>query len=291
MHQQFEGIWVPIVTPFSGGQINHSALARLAQHLVSKGVKGLVLAATTGEGAFLSLEERLQMTDSLRSALPEGFPLVIGLNGMDTAGTAAQAKALKVANPAGLLVTAPPYVRPAQDGLKRHFEAIVEAADLPLIIYDIPYRTGVEITIETLQELAADPRIVGIKSCGASVDRLMRLVHETPLRVLIGEDTQFFAALALGAHGAIAASAHYRPELWVRIHELVQKQELNAARELAVPLQAMIRALFAEPNPAPIKAWLANIGMLDNELRLPFVPASAKTLARILSIANRLNEL
>lgn len=291
MQSQFEGIWVPIVTPFQQGTVDHPALVALAQHLVDQGVHGLVLAATTGEGAFLSIEEREQMLESLRSALPANIPLVVGLNGMDTATTAEQAKTLAGMRPDGFLVTAPPYVRPAQAGLRYHFETIAQACDLPLLIYDIPYRTGVEIDVATLQKLSTDPRIVGIKSCGASVDRLMSLIHETSLRILIGEDTQFFAALAMGAHGAIAASAHYRPELWVRIHQLLLQEELKAARTLAAPLQTMIRALFAEPNPAPIKAWLASIGMIHNELRLPFVPASTQTLTRIQNVADHLNRL
>lgn len=280
----FEGIWLPIITPFTAERVDYPALTRLAQQLCDQGIHGLIIGATTGEGACLSTDERLQMLASLRQALPE-TPIVIGLNGMETLGTAAQARELAQAKPQGLLVTAPPYVRPGQTGIRRHFETIAAAADLPILIYDIPYRCGTEIGLDTLQALSRDPRIVGIKTCGASVDRLMRLIHETTLKVLIGEDSQFFAALCLGAHGAIAASAHFRPELWVRIFDLLREQRLDEARHYAALLQPMVRALFAEPNPAPIKAWLAAQGWINNALRLPFVPASETCLAEIGRIA------
>ena len=165
--------------------------------------------------------------------------------------------------------------------MQRHFEAIVEAADLPVLIYNIPYRTGVNVELETLQALARDPRVVGVKECGGSVERLLRLVHETPLRVFSGDDSQNFAALCLGAHGTIAASAHILPRWHVRIRELLASGELAAARRIVVALQPLIRDLFAEPNPAPLKALLADQGWCAADVRLPFVPASAGLRGRL----------
>jgi 4-hydroxy-tetrahydrodipicolinate synthase len=180
-----------------------------------------------------------------------------------------------------LLVTPPTYVRPSQQGVQRHFEVIVEAADLPLLIYNIPYRTGVNVELETLQALASDPRVAGIKECGGSVERLLRLVHETPLRVFSGDDGQNFVALCLGAHGTIAAAAHILPQWHVRIRELLNRGELAAARRLAVALQPLIRDLFAEPNPAPLKALLAHQSWCTADVRLPFVPASTGLRERL----------
>lgn len=281
MNHPFQGIWVPIVSPFLQDSPDCVALGRLARHLADSGITGIVVGATTGEGACLSLDEQLQMADALRDGLPANYPLVLGLNCMDTRSARDHARRLAAVRPAGLLVTAPPYVRPTQNGILRHFEAVAEAAETAIVIYDIPYRTGTEIDLATLQTLAEHPRIQAIKSCGASVDRLMQLIHETPLQVLIGEDSQLFAALAMGASGAIAASAHYRPTLWVELMARLQRGDLAGARRLATPLQRVSRALFAEPNPAPIKAWLAHEGWIANELRLPFLPAQAATLARL----------
>ncbi|MBS1196566.1 MAG: dapA [Proteobacteria bacterium] len=149
------------------------------------------------------------------------------------------------------------------------------------MIYNIPYRTSVNIELETLQQLATDPRMVSIKECGGTLERMSRLVQETPLRVLAGEDSQNFSALCLGAHGTVAASAHIMPHWHVRIHQLLQRGELEQARRLSVALQPIIRNLFAEPNPAPLKLLLAQQGWCENTLRLPFLPASRELCERL----------
>jgi 4-hydroxy-tetrahydrodipicolinate synthase len=282
MQTSFEGIWVPIISPFVGEEVDHAALARLARHLQASGIAGLVVGATTGEGALLRPGEQEAMFATLRNAVP-GMPIVLGLSQSATLAAVAQARSLAALGADGLLVTAPTYVRPTQQGIQRHFEAIVEAADLPVLIYNIPYRTGVEVAIETLQTLARDQRIAGIKECGGSTDRMLRLIHETPLRVLSGDDNQNFVALCLGAHGTIAASAHITPELHVRMFRLIRQGALNAARDVAVALQPIIRDLFAEPNPAPLKSLLSEQGWCANNLRLPFLPVGAELADRLRS--------
>lgn len=274
MQSIFEGLWIPIVTPFRDDLVDQPALARLAQHLAAQGIAGFVAGATTGEGALLRAGEQEVVLATLRRAAP-ALPVVVGVTQFSSAAALAQARSLAALRPDGLLVTPPAYVRPSQVGIQRHFEAVAEAADLPLLVYNIPYRTGVTVELETLQALARDPRIAGIKECGASNERLMRLVHETPLRVLSGDDSQNFVAMCLGAHGSIAASAHVRPDLHVRMRALLQAGQVDAARQIAVLLQAMTAALFAEPNPAPLKAWLASEGWCTDEVRLPFVAATA----------------
>lgn len=282
MQSRFEGIWVPIITPFNGEVVDHAALARLAQHLATQGVAGFIAGATTGEGALLSLDEQAAVFATLRTAVPE-VPVVLGVSQAATQAAVAQARHLAALRPDGLLVTPPTYVRPTQEGVQRHFEAIVEAADLPLLIYNIPYRTAVNVELETLQALARDARVVGIKECGGSVGRLLRLVHETPLRILSGDDSQNFAALCAGAHGTIAASAHIEAALHVRMYALLRDGQLTQARRIAVALQPQIRALFAEPNPAPLKALLAQLGWCAADVRLPFVPASEALSGRLRS--------
>jgi 4-hydroxy-tetrahydrodipicolinate synthase len=273
MQQIFNGIWIPIVTPFLGDDIDHSALARLAQYFASKGIAGFVAGATTGEGALLAAGEIEEIFATLRAAVPD-VPLVLGLTQASTQSAVRLARELTSLKPEGLLVTAPVYVRPTQQGIQRHFEAIVEAADLPTLIYNIPYRTSVNVELETVQALAKDSRIVGIKECGGGMDRMLRLIHETPLQILSGDDHQNFMALCLGAHGTIAASAHILPDWHVRIYELVRTDHVAEARRIAVALQPLIRALFAEPNPAPLKALLAQHAWCEATVRLPFIAAS-----------------
>lgn len=280
MQNNFEGIWVPIVTPFAGDGVDHSALARLAQYLAGQGVAGIVAGATTGEGALLRPGEQEAIFTTLRAALPQ-LPVVLGISQSSTEVAVSQARNLATLHPDGLLVTPPSYVRPTQQGIQRHFEAISEAADLPILIYNIPYRTGVNVELGTLQALASDPRIVGIKECGGTPERMSRLVHETPLKVFSGDDNQNFVALCLGAHGTIAASAHVLPAWHVRVFELLRQGQLDAARRLSVALQPMIRCLFEEPNPAPLKAVLAAQGYGEATVRLPFVPASRELCERL----------
>ncbi|MCA8090502.1 4-hydroxy-tetrahydrodipicolinate synthase [Burkholderia anthina] len=290
MHTRFEGIWLPIITPFHHGEVDHGALARLARHYAAAGIAGFVAGATTGEGVLLDAREQDAVFATLRDAVP-GRPIVVGLTASATHFAAARARELAALRPDGLLVTPPVYVRPTQDGIRRHVEAIVDAADLPVLVYNIPYRTGVNVELETLQALARDPRVAGIKECGGTLDRMSRLVHDTPLAIFSGDDNQNFAALCAGAHGTIASSAHVLPEWHVRIHALLRGGRLADARRLSVALQPLVAALFAEPNPAPVKAVLAAQGWCEDGLRLPFVPASDALRERLAAILAPLGEI
>ena len=236
----------------------------------------------------LDAREQDAVFATLRDAVPDR-PIVVGLTASATHAAAARARELAALRPDGLLVTPPVYVRPTQDGIRRHVEAIVEAADLPVLVYNIPYRTGVNVELDTLQALARDARVAGIKECGGTLERMSRLVHETPLAVLSGDDNQNFAALCAGAHGTIASSAHVLPEWHVRMHALLRDGRLADARHIAVALQPLVAALFAEPNPAPVKAVLAAQGWCDDGLRLPFVPASDALRARLRALCAELD--
>ena len=290
MQAHFEGIWVPIVTPLSNDGVDHSSLTRLAQYLARQGIAGLVAGATTGEGALLRAGEQEAIFTTLRAAVPE-LPIVLGISQPSTEVAASLARSLSMLQPDGLLVAPPIYVRPSQQGIQRHFEAVAEVADLPILIYNIPYRTGVNVEIATLQSLARDPRIAGIKECGGTPERMLRLVHETPLKVFSGDDSQNFVALCLGAHGVIAASAHVLPSWHVHILERLRQGDLDAARRTAVALQPIIRCLFEEPNPAPLKALLAAQGYCEATVRLPFVPVSQDLRERLRSEWDTLRQL
>lgn len=273
--QDFQGIWVPMVTPFRNGAIDLAAASRLAAHLVHSGAEGLALFGTTGEPATLSSNEQEQVLAAVREAVGPSCPILYGLCGNDTSAVAAAARRVDELGVAGLLVTTPYYVRPAQEGIRAHFAAVAAACSLPLVIYNIPYRTGVNIEPATLKALSDNPRFVAIKECGGNLEQLTFLINETPLQVLTGEDHLAFITSCLGGAGAIAAAAHIRPDLYVRMRRLIQAGDLAAARQIDQGLRPLIRALFAEPNPAPVKAALAMQGLISDELRLPMTPASA----------------
>nr|WP_157900369.1 dihydrodipicolinate synthase family protein [Rhodoferax koreense] len=282
------GLWIPLVTPFRAGAVDHGALAALVRDLRPKGIAGFVACGSTGEAAALDDAEQLAVLDTVREAAA-GLPVMMGLSGyhlphlLDRLAAAAQRPL------AGVLVAAPCYVRPAQAGLLQWFTALADASPVPLVLYDIPYRTGVKLELATLLALADHPRIRAIKDCGGDAAKTQALLADGRLQVLAGEDAQIFTTMALGGAGAIAASAHRHTEKFVAVMRLVAAGRLAEARALWEPLQPWIQAAFAEPNPSPLKAVLAHHGAMALEFRPPMTPASDALLARLLAVDQALS--
>ena len=179
---------------------------------------------------------------------------------------------------------APIYIRPSQAGLLHWFEAIANASTVPVLIYDIPYRTGARIDCETLQKLAHHPNIQAIKDCGGDVHKTLTLIADGQLQVLAGEDAQIFSSAALGGAGAISAAAHVHTNRFARVLKLLKAGELQAAQQLWMPLVPLIEGLFAEPNPALIKAVLAHQGLMSGEVRAPMMAATPAGAANVLKL-------
>lgn len=281
----FSGIWVPLVTPFtSQGAVDHPALARLARRLIADGVSGLAALGTTGEPSSLDPAEQDAVLDTVLEAAV-ATPVVAGLAGNHVPQLLAAVRRLSGRPLAGLLVPAPYYVRPAQDGIREHFRRLADASRHPLVIYDIPYRTGVEITTDTLLDLAGHPNIAAVKDCGGSLDKTLALLRDGRLRVLAGEDLQMFSTRCLGGHGAITASAHVRTRDIVAMDHALVQGRLAEARARFLELAPGIQALFSEPNPAPVKAVLAMHGEIRPDVRPPLTPASDRFAKRWAALA------
>ncbi|RUP30256.1 MAG: 4-hydroxy-tetrahydrodipicolinate synthase [Curvibacter sp.] len=281
----FQGLWLPLITPFDdAGQVDHLSLAALTRHYSqsSQGLSGLVVCGSTGEAAALSAQEQQAVLDTVLAHTP--LPVVMGLSGYHLGHTLEWVSALARYPLAGWLVPAPHYIRPSQAGLQRWFECIADRAQAPLIIYDIPYRTGATLSLSTLLALAAHPHIQAIKDCGGDAAKTQALIQDGRLQVLAGEDAQIFSTLALGGHGAIAASAHWQTRRFADLLARLSESDLPAARTLWQGLQAMIQALFAEPNPAPVKALLAAQGLIRPHLREPMMAASAALQQHLLTL-------
>ncbi|WP_339463568.1 4-hydroxy-tetrahydrodipicolinate synthase [Pseudomonas sp. EA_105y_Pfl2_R69] len=276
----FSGIWVPLVTPFDAGSIDFVALRRLAAHLLDAGVAGLVVCGSTGEAAALSKAEQLAVLDALLEVVP-GRQLVMGLAGCNLDDVLSMQHEVQRRPVAGLLVPAPYYIRPSQAGLLAWFDAIADAAEVPLILYDIPYRTGSRIDLATLREIARHPRVVAIKDCGGNPETTQALLADGVLDVLAGEDAQLFSTLCLGGSGAIAASAHNQPQQFVRLAECIAVGDIAAAQAIFQRLLPLIQLSFAEANPAPVKSLLALQGLIDDELRAPMQRSSAELVVRL----------
>ncbi len=280
----FNGLWIPLVTPFNNGAVDHPALAALTSTLARDGVAGFVACGSTGEAAALDKTEQLAVLETVLSAA-QGLPVVMGLSGYHLEQTAGWVQTLAAYPLAGLLVPAPHYIRPAQEGLLHWFRTLTDVSASPLVIYDIPYRTGATLTTDTLLALAAHPRIRAIKDCGGSPGKTQALIADGRLAVLAGEDAQMFTTLALGGAGAIAASAHWQARRFVELVGLLRAGDLAEARRLWQSLSPWVEACFAEPNPAPLKAVLAQAGWMRNELRAPMMPASPALAPRLQAFA------
>lgn len=276
----FQGVWVPLVTPFSGGAVDGGALRRLVRHYAAAGVGGLVVCGSTGEAASLDDAEQLAVLDAVLNEAGK-LPVVMGLAGNHQGHVLQRLSAFGTRPLAGILAPAPYYVRAGQEGAAAYFRCLADASRFPLVLYDIPYRTGTTLDTATLLSLAAHPNIAAIKDCGGSLDKTLALIADGRMSVLAGEDLQSLSTLCLGGAGMIAAAAHIRPDLFVAMHQAVRAQQLELARRLFQALVPVIQLAFAEPNPGPLKAQLGRQGLLSEELRPPMPAASAALAARM----------
>jgi 4-hydroxy-tetrahydrodipicolinate synthase len=266
------GIWVPLVTPFRQGEIDFSALKSLCTRLLKRGVDGVVVCGTTGEAPMLTKEEQLQVLDAVLEIVP-GHQVIMGLSGTHMPVIRDMQEAIQCRPVAGLLIPAPYYLRPSQPALVAWFNEIADRATVPVVLYNIPYRTGVHMELETFRQLAKHPRITAVKDCGGSIDLTLSLIGDGELDVLCGEDVQIFSTLSLGGAGAIAASSHIFPEEFVQLIRQFRELDIVAARKTFFGLLPMIRLMFSAPNPAAIKYALSLDGLMNNELRSPMLPA------------------
>jgi 4-hydroxy-tetrahydrodipicolinate synthase len=267
-----------MVTPLRQGRVDLPAARRLARYYRDAGMAGLVLFGSTGEGNLLTLTEKIEMIQAIREDA-DALPIVIGAGGVDTGGVATAVRRLDVTQPAAYLVPPPYYLGPSQAGIIWHYRQIAWATGRPLILYNIPKRTGVQMTVETMETLARSPTIVAVKECNPSMLHTLR--QRGRIAALCGEDKALLAHFRNGGTGAIAASAHIRPDLFARMMQLARNGREAEARDIFEALSPVIRLLFAEPNPAPIKKALALQGFISDELRMPMTPASRALAARL----------
>jgi 4-hydroxy-tetrahydrodipicolinate synthase len=287
LRSQLQGLWLPLVTPFRDGELDEASLRRLARHYAAGPVDGLILAATSGEGMTLGMAELERVVALVRDGIADSgrtLPVCLGLSG---AGTLKMQDALDETADwpiDGYLIASPYYVRPSQRGLLQHFTALADHAAWPIVLYNIPYRTAVNLENETLLRLAEHHNIVGLKDCGADRAQSIDLLRQRPagFRVLTGEDAQYYEALTDGADGAILLSAHIETDSFAAVHTHWREGNRDAALACWQGISELTRLLFAEPSPAPAKYWLARTGLIARaDVRLPMVEVSAELAARL----------
>jgi 4-hydroxy-tetrahydrodipicolinate synthase len=287
LQSQLQGLWLPLVTPFRNGELDEGSLRRLVRHYAALPVNGMILAATTGEGLTLELEETARLVAIVHDEIAHGanaLPICLGLSGSNTRamlGTLDRTAAWPID---GYLISCPYYSRPSQNGMVQHFSALADRAAHPILLYNIPYRTGVNLGNAAILQLAEHPNIFGLKDCCAIRAQSMELLRRRPagFAVLTGEDAQTYEALADGADGAILASAHIETDAFASIAKLLAAREREVALTRWSAVADLTKLLFSEPSPAPIKYWLWRSGLIDSaEVRLPMTVVSTELAARL----------
>lgn len=279
----YTGSMVALVTPFRGGRVDEAALAKLVHWHVAQGTSGLVPCGTTGESATLSTEEHERVISVIIQAARGRLPVIAGTGSNNTAEAVELTRYAKRAGADGALLIAPYYNRPTQEGLFRHFQAIAEAVDLPLILYNIASRTGVNIEPETFARLAALKNIVGVKEASGNLEQMSRIKQLCGERfaLISGDDALTLPVLAIGGTGVISVVANLAPRDVTDLVAAFQRRDVVAARTLHLQLLPLVKACFIETNPIPVKTALGLLKMLDPELRLPLCPMSAAHLEQL----------
>jgi 4-hydroxy-tetrahydrodipicolinate synthase len=277
------GVFVPNVTPFSAQSVDEAALRRVLDYLLEGGASGLVPCGTTGESATLSHAEHRSVVEITVKHVDGRVPVIAGTGSNNTAEAIDLTKHAEDAGADAALLICPYYNRPSQSGLVAHFTAVAEATRLPIIMYNIPKRTGVNMEAATTIALSRVPGIIGIKEASGDLIQIMEIIEgcDPSFAVLSGDGNMTFPILCLGGKGAILADAHILPGEWRRMVELVAAGDLAQAREIHYRLLPMCRALFMETNPVPVKLAMELLGLMSAEPRLPLLPASERCRATV----------
>ncbi|UCH34463.1 MAG: 4-hydroxy-tetrahydrodipicolinate synthase [Armatimonadota bacterium] len=273
---RFSGIYIPIVTPFNqANDFDAQTMAALIDRFIAAGVNGIAPCGTTGESATLSYDEHRQVIEATVRAAAKRGAVIAGTGSNSTAEAIALTQHAERVGADAALVICPYYNRPTQQGLVEHFRAVADATSLPMIMYNIPKRTGVNMEAATTIELSRVPNIVGVKEASGDLEQIMHIIAGTEdFTVLTGDDALLYPLGALAAHGGIMAAAHIATEQWVKLWRHVEAGELPEARKLHYHLLPLVKALFYETNPTPVKAALEMLGIPVGNPRSPLLPAT-----------------
>lgn len=270
----FSGCLVAMITPFRDGAVDEPALRKLVQFHLKNGTDGLVPCGTTGESVTMTEEEQLRVIQIVVEEVNHRIPVVAGTGTNSTAKTIKMTKeARKLGADAALLVT-PYYNKPTQEGLYRHFEAVAKATDLPLVLYNVPGRTSVNLAAETTARLAKIPTIVAIKEASGNMDQVSQIIQGSPgdFSVLSGDDSLTLPMLALGGTGIVSVVGNIVPRAMSELVRSYLQGNVARARELHYQLFELCRAMFIETNPIPVKTAAEILGLCSSEMRLPMCP-------------------
>ena len=296
MRRVWTGCGTALVTPFTrDGAVDEAGVRRLARRQIDAGMHFLVPCGTTGESPTMSEEERLRVVALVVEEAGGRVPVLAGAGGYDTREVIQTAQKMKRLGAAGILSVTPYYNKPTQEGLFQHYSAIAGEVGLPIIVYNVPGRTGCNVEVATLTRLSQVPNIAGVKEASGNVSQMCEICRAVPddFVVLSGDDALTLPLMAIGGHGIISVIGNQAPREMSRMVELAESGDFAGARAIHRQLMPLMSANFVESNPIPVKAAMAAMGLLEETYRLPMVPPSEASRRRILDAlaAARIGEM
>ena len=293
MNNKFKGLGIALVTPFDkNGEVDYVALRRLLDYQLSNGADFLCILATTAETPCLTKEEKQKIKDIIVEKVNGSIPVLMGCGGNNTAAVVEEINTADFTGIDGILSVCPYYNKPSQEGIYQHFKAIAQSTSMPVVLYNVPGRVGVNIKAETTLRLARDcENVVAIKEASGNFTQIDDIIKNKPkdFDVLSGDDGITFPLMTMGATGVISVIGNALPKEFGRTVRLAAQGDFSSALQIHHKFTELFKLLFVDGNPAGVKAMLNNMGIIQNELRLPLVPAKITTMSEIAAIIKELN--
>ena len=282
-HVLFTGVCTALVTPFLGGEVNYPMMEQLLKRQMDAGIRAVVICGTTGESPTLSDSEKLELFRRAKKYAGDNCIIIAGTGSNNTEHTVALSKAAEAVGVDGLLVVSPYYNKATPDGLVTHYSAVASAVHIPVIAYNVPSRTGMDIPVSVYQCLARIPNMAGIKEASTDITKIAKIRTACPVDFAIwsGNDDQAAAVISLGGSGVISVLSNVLPEQTKALADAALDGDFDTASDLQIRLLPLIEALFAEINPIPVKAAMKLMGYDCGECRLPLTGASRETVAKL----------
>ncbi len=294
MRKPFTGVGTALVTPFTkNGDLDEAAVRRLGRRQIDGGVHFLCPCGTTGENPTLTDAERLRSVEILVDEANGAVPILAGAGGYDTKEVIHIAREMARRGASGFLSVTPYYNKPTQEGLYQHYRAFAESTSLPIVVYNVPGRTGVNVEVATLARLAEIPNIVGVKEASGNVSQMCEVCRAVPADfiVLSGDDALTLPLMAVGGHGIVSVASNEIPADMVRMVEAAERNDFAAARAIHARIMPLLSVNFIESNPQPVKAAMAAMGLVEEIYRLPMVSPKAESKEKINTVLKELGLL
>lgn len=291
IQDKIKGVGVALITPFNNFEVDYEALARMVDHVIEGGVDYIVALGSTAETATLSLKERQEVLDFIVERTAERVPIVAGMGSNNTADLVAQLRSFDLSKCVAILSVVPYYNKPSQEGIYRHYMAVAEASPVPVIVYNVPGRTGVNMTAETTLRLAhATDKIVAVKEASGDIEQMQRIIDGKPENFLVisGDDGITVELIKRGGVGVISVAANAFPETFCHcIHKAMDGDIESAEKQMAEQFTEPLTLIFREGNPTSIKVMAEAMGLTRRDVRLPLVEGSEALVADIKSAIER----